>query len=186
MLLLLAPLFLSAAFLKEARAAKGPLPQAEAMEVETVTVSATIMGVNFLYRTVTLAGSDGKLRTYKVSREVVNFDQLHPYDVVKVTAIDSLAVFLRKSDAPASAGEADSVALAPKGALPGGVIAESKEVTAKISAVNRRSRQVTLNFVGGDKRTVKVHRSVDLAGVRAGDDVTVRLTEALAVVVEKP
>ena len=40
---------------------------------------------------------------------------------------------------------------------------------------------------GGEKpRTVKVGREVDLSQLKAGDEVSARITEAMAIVVEKP
>ena len=44
---------------------------------------------------------------------------------------------------------------------------------------------MTLQFVDGSK-TLTVGKKVDLAKLKAGDDVTVRVAEALALVVEKP
>ena len=166
-------------------ASTGRAVQEGGVEVETTSVSVTIMGVNYAQHTLTLS-MPGGLKTFKVSKEVANFDQIRAYDKVKVTLVEALAVFLRKSSDPASAGETEMVALAPKGALPGVVMADAKEVTAKITSLNRKNRTATLLFVDGEKRVVKVNRSVDLSGVRVGDNVTARLTEALAIVVEKP
>ena len=87
---------------------------------------------------------------------------------------------------PPNAGEDAEIALVPKGAKPGVVMAETAEVTARVVAVDSMSRRVTLQFVDGTTKTVRVDPDIDLANVAPGDAVTVRITEALAVLVEKP
>jgi len=160
---------------------------AGAVEVEAVTSSASVLAINFPNRTLTLVMPDGSKQQYKVSKEVNNFNQINVGDKVSATLVEALAVYLRQSGAPASAGEAETVSLAPqaKGAEPGIVMTDTKEVTAKVQFVDRKNHTVTLKFDDGSRKTVRVNKSVDLAGVKAGDDVTVRLTDALAVVVRK-
>jgi hypothetical protein len=77
------------------------------------------------------------------------------------------------------------VALAPKGARPGIVMANTVAVTATVKTVNARTRKVTLQFADGTSRTVTVGKAVDLAKVSPGDNVTAQLTEGVAIVVEK-
>jgi hypothetical protein len=170
-------------------AAKSMLGQeaAGAVEVEAVTSSASVLAINFPNRTLTLVMPDGSKQQYKVSKEVNNFNQINVGDKVNATLVEALAVYLRQSSAPASAGEAETVSLAPqaKGAEPGIVMTDTKEVTGKVQFVDRKNHTVTLKFDDGSRKTVRVNKSVDLAGVKAGDDVTVRLTDALAVVVRK-
>jgi len=48
------------------------------------------------------------------------------------------------------------------------------------------SRRVTLQFVDGSTKTVRVNPDIDLANVAPGDAVTVQVAEALAIAVEKP
>ena len=78
------------------------------------------------------------------------------------------------------------VALAPKGAKPGAVMAETTEVTAKVLSVDNKTNQVTLEGVLGNQHTFTVAKNVDLSGVKVGDSVVVRYTQALAILVEKP
>jgi hypothetical protein len=169
--------------------AKGGIGQeaAAAVEVDAVTASASVLAINFPNRTITLVMPDGSKQQYKVSKEVNNFDQINVGDKVNTTVVEALAVYLRPSSAPASAGEAETVSLAPKakGAEPGVITTDTKELTAKVQAVNRKNHTVTLKFVDGSSRTVRVNKTVDLTGVKPGDDVTVRLTDALAVMVQK-
>jgi preprotein translocase subunit YajC len=157
-----------------------------AIVVDTTGMTATVTAIDKLNRRITLVAPDGRRATYKVSKEAINFDQIRVGDRVKATVTEELAVFLRKAGTPPSAGEGAEVALAPKGAMPGGVVAETAEVTARIMAVDTMSRRVTLQFVDGTTKTVRVNPDIDLANVAPGDAVTVRITEALAIAVEKP
>ena len=153
--------------------------------VETYQASATVAAINFDTRKVTLLFSDGHQTTYKADKQVVNFDQIKVGDQVKATVIEELAVFLGKTKAQLSAGAGAAVALAPKGARPGIVMADTAEVTATVTAVDAETRTVSLQFVDGTRKTVKVGNSVDLSKVGPGDSVTAQLTEAIAILVEK-
>ena len=166
--------------------ATAPSAEPGAIVVETAGMTATVAAIDKINRRITLVAPDGKRATYKVSKDAINFDQIRVGDRVKVTVTEELAVFLRKAGTPPSIGEGAEVALAPKGAMPGGVVAETAEVTARVVSVDTMSRRVTLQFVGGSTKTVRVNPNIDLANVAPGDAVTVRITEALAIAVEKP
>jgi hypothetical protein len=153
---------------------------------ETVQMTATVTAINPAKRTVTLTGPSGQAVTYKAGPDVVNFDQIRVGDQVQATLIEEIAVFLRKPGGPPSAGEAATVGLAPRGGKPGVVMADTVEVSARVVAVHSVNRKVMLRLADGRTKTVAVGNSVNLAAVKPGDDVVVRLSEALAVLVEKP
>jgi len=104
---------------------------------------------------------------------------------VDITITEELAVFLG-AGAPPSAAGATTVALAPVGAKPGGVMADTVQVTAKVTAIDAKKRKVTLALPDGTSKTVKARKQINLAGVKIGDNVTVQHTESLAITVEKP
>lgn len=158
-----------------------------AVAVTTVTVAATVDAVDAAQRIVTLKWPDGKIKTLKAGPEVRNFDQIRVGDQVKSTFVEELAVFVKKSDAPPSAEETTTVALAPLGAKPGVVMADTRMITAKIEAVNYKNRTVTLKGPEGNTKTLKVGKNVkNFKDVKKGDEVAMRYTEAMAIIVEKP
>jgi hypothetical protein len=161
-------------------------PMGRIIATETTTATATVQAVDRAKRTVTLRSPDGTTSIYKVPKEAVNFDEIEVGDQVKATLVESLAVALRKADEPPSAGESQAVALAPKGAKPGGIIVDTAQLTARVTAVDMAKRTVTLVGPAGNRRTLKVGPNVDLTKVQPGDNVVVRYTEALALMVEKP
>jgi hypothetical protein len=161
-------------------------PMAGLIAMNTTTATATVTAVDPAKRTVTLRSPDGTTSTYKLTKYVRNFDQIKVGDQVKATLVDSLAVVLRKTSEPPSIGEEEAVALAPKGAKPGVVVANTRELTARIQAIDTSKRTVTLMGPAGNTVTLKVSPDVDLTNVQAGDNVVVRYTEALALLVEAP
>ena len=154
--------------------------------VETYKVTATVTAVDAASRKVTIVTPDGTKTTFKAGPEVVNFAQIQVGDQVKATLAEQLVVFVRKNGDPANDGTAAAVALAPVGAKPGAVMANTEEVTAKVEAIDLAHHKATLRFPDGKTKTFKVRPDVDLTKAKLGDEVTFRTTEALAILVEKP
>ena len=156
-----------------------------AVMVETFTMTATVTAIDAIKRKVTLTTPDGKRTTFKAGPEVVNFNQIQIGDKVKAMVTEEIAVFLSRDNAPPSASETTVVALAPVGAKPGMLVADTIQITARIIAIDSNKRKVTLQFPDGRTKELKVRKTVDLTGLKPGDDVTMRLTEGIAIVVEK-
>jgi hypothetical protein len=162
-------------------------PDAEgAIEVEALTATSKVTAVDPAKRTVTLTNDAGQTSTYKIGKKVRNFDQIKVGDEVKATLLESVAIMVSKSSAPPEAGERDLVAVAPKGAMPGVIMAKTRQITAKIVSVDPQARTVTVEGPMGGKPTIKVGPKVNLDQLQNGDDVTLRVTDALAIRVEKP
>ena len=155
--------------------------------VETTTVTATVDAVDAASRNVTLKFPDGRMQVFEAGPEVRNFDQIKVGDQVKATLAESVAIFVRKSGEQPSAGEARAVKVAPKGAKPGVVLVGTTEMTAKVEAIDYKKRTVTLKGPEGNVKTFTVDKSVKkFSNVKVGDELVVRVTDALAIVVEKP
>lgn len=163
-----------------------PQPMGAAV-VDVVKMTATVERVDVATRMVTLKGPKGNLVTFKAGEAVKNLDQVKAGDKVVARYLESVAVFVRKSGEPPSAGELDAVGVAPKGAKPGVVMVQTDEVTAKVQAVDAKKRSITLMGPEGKTKTFKVDPSVKrLNEVKKGDDITLRVTQALAIDVVKP
>jgi hypothetical protein len=153
--------------------------------VDTYTNSATVTHIDATHRKLALKFANGARRTLKCGPEVVNFNQIKVNDRVNVTLVNELAVSIGHGKAP-SASATDAVALAPVGAKPGAIMANTVQLTAKVTAINTGTRMVTLKLPDGSSKTLKVDPAVDLAKAKVGDNVTVRHTEAMAITVAKP
>ncbi|MCK9196916.1 MAG: hypothetical protein M0P16_08040 [Syntrophales bacterium] len=168
------------------KAAKKPAGEPGAMVVDTVKATAKVTAIDAAKRTVTLAMGD-KSKTITCGPEVINFDQIKVGDLLKVTFVEAFAVYIQKAGAPAGGEEVKTVTLAPKGAKPGMLVTDTIVLKAKIDAVNAKKGTLTITTAAGETKTMKVAKNVKgLKGLKKGDDIVVRYTEALAVVIEAP
>jgi len=157
-----------------------------AIEVGAITATSKVTAVDPANRTVTLTNDAGETNTYQLGKNVRNFDQIKVGDQVKATLLESVAVAVTKSSAAPDTGARSVVAVAPKGAMPGVIMAKTRQITAKIVSVDPQARTVTVEGPIGGKPTIKVGPNVNLGELHAGDDVTLRVTDAFAIHVEKP
>jgi hypothetical protein len=155
--------------------------------VETITSGANITAIDKANRTFTLRGNDGKTRTLKAPPEMKNFDQMKVGDQVKATYAQEMAFNVRKAGMPPVADEAAAVVAAPTGDKPGVILAESKTITGVVTAIDYKTRMVTLKGPKGNELTFPVKKEVKgLKNVKKGDDVVISYTEALAISVVTP
>jgi hypothetical protein len=157
-----------------------------ALAAAAIHVTATVVALDPAKRSVSIVGPLGQTNTYICGPAVRNYDQIKVGDKVKATYVESVAVAASPASAPASVGGGGAIAVAPKGAMPGVVMAKTIEITDKIEAIDTATRTITLEGVMGHPKTVKAGPHVDLAALKTGDDVRLRITQALAIRVEKP
>lgn len=154
--------------------------------VNTVDVSARVTAIDTADRKVTLLGPEGNRFTVKVGPAAVNFDQIRVGDLVNVTMTEELVVYLDEEGASAPDRSVGVVALAPKGAQPGGLMAGTTKVTAIVKAIDQTGRTATLQFEDGSSKTFPVRDDIDLSQRKVGEKVVFQVTEMIAISVEKP
>lgn len=154
--------------------------------VETYQITATVTAIDAQNRKVTLVSQDGKKEVFKAGPEVVNFNQIQVGDQVKATATEQLVVFMATDAPPQDQGAMTMVSLAPVGAKPGGMVADTVQVKATIAAIDLKKHKATLEFPDGSKKTFAARKDVDLTQRKLGEEVVIRCTEAVAITVEKP
>ena len=153
--------------------------------VEVVKLTGTVKAVDPQNKTVTVEGSGG--RTVTVNAENArNLDQVKVGDKVNLRYTEELALFVQKSDAQPSATQTDTVALAPKGERPAGMMARTVEVTGSVESINAKKRTVSVKGPAGNVRTFHVDKAVkNFDQIKKGDQVVLRVTEAVALSVVK-
>jgi hypothetical protein len=149
-------------------------------------ITATVEAVAADTRKVTLVMADGKKSDYTAGPAVANFNQIKAGDQIKVTALQAIAVALRKGDEPAEDSAAAGVALAPLGDKPGMLIGDAVAVHATVKALDTEARTATLEMPDGSTKTVQVRADVDMSKAAIGDKVAIKLVEALAISVQAP
>ena len=148
-------------------------------------VQARVEAIDYAKRTVTLKTDKGSV-TLEVGPQAKNFDQVKVGDKVTADFYNSAAVYVRRVDEAPSANESTVVEYAAPGAQPSGVIVRTKEITARVDAIDPKTRMATLTGSAGNSVTFKVDDAVEnLDRIKAGDQVVVRYTEALALSVDK-
>lgn len=151
--------------------------------VQTMEITAKVAAIDAANRKVTLVSDDGIKQVIKVGPDAINFDQIRVGDQLTVTVTEELAVEL---GAPGDTDEAALlVALAPAGAKPGGLIAGAVQVTGTITAIDTVQRTATLKFDDGTSKTFPVRGGVDLGRYQVGEKVNFRVTEMIALRVQK-
>jgi hypothetical protein len=158
-----------------------------AVIAEAITVTAAVQAVDPATRSVTIKLADGTTKTFKAGKDMKNFDQIKAGDQIKATFFESIAVFVRKSHEQPTADETGTVRVAPKGGKPGIIVTDTAEVTAKVEAINYKNRTITLKGPEGKAATFNVDRRVKrFMAVKVGDELVVRVTDAVAIAIETP
>lgn len=154
--------------------------------VDVLKWTGTVKAIDMEKRTVLLEEASGKTLSLN-AKNARNLDQVKVGDKVNVAFMEELAVYVRKADAPPEKGAFQTVALAPKGGMPGGVIADTVEIQANVEGINYWKRTVTLKGPEGKVKEFKVSKKVkNFKKIKKGDQVVMRLTEALALEVVRP
>ncbi len=152
----------------------------------TARREAIVESVNRETREIRVVDANGKIHTFVAGDMVANFDQIEPRDRIVTEYLESVAVFVAPAGTP-ELGDMGLVEVAPLGDKPGIAMADTFMVASKIDAIDTESRVVTLRGEDGFQTSIKVADDVDLSEVNIGDEVRMRLTEAVAIkVVEAP
>ena len=152
----------------------------------TARREAIVESVNRETREIRVLDAEGKLHTFVASAMVANFDQIEPRDRIVTEYLESVAVFVAPAGTP-ELGDAGLVEIAPLGDKPGVMMADTYMVAATIDAIDTSERLVTLRGEEGFQTSLNVADDVDMETFKVGDEVRMRVTEAVAIsVVEAP
>jgi hypothetical protein len=153
---------------------------------EKINLTGKVISIDKATKTVVVEGEQGRQVSIKAPADAPNFDQIKVGDPVAATYIESIALAITPvADAEPGASALTAVVTAPPGATPGGVMAEQIQLRAVVKAVDTKTRSVTLDVPNGGERTLKVGEGLDLENVQIGQQVTVTLTRALAISIDK-
>jgi len=150
-----------------------------AMVADQVEAIVTVTKVDKQARKVTFRGPKGNLATLDVPPEAQNLDRVKAGDRYKMAYAEAVAVTLTRGGQPQQTAE-ERVALAPKGANPGGAKMRTQTVSGVIDAIDYKNRQIALRGPKGNTVSLPVSSDVkDFESVKVGDMITVVYTQAL-------
>jgi hypothetical protein len=150
----------------------------------TVQVSAQVVAVDRRTRTLSLKGPDGRVADIVAGREVRNFDQIHPGDMVVARYVQALSLELRKTTGPRDITAAAEAARAAPGERPAAVVAGQVTAVADVVGVDPAKMIITLRGPRGNVVDLHVQNPDHFKVVKKGDQVLVTYTEAAALSVE--
>jgi hypothetical protein len=147
---------------------------------------ATVETVDQQTRTVLLRGPTGALLTVHAGPEVRNLPQVKPGDQVVVRYAEAVAARIVRPGDPAPESTT-TMARAASGERPAGLVVDHIRRRVTIEGVNPANN--TVSFIGPDRvpRTVAVRQPAMqdfLRTLKAGDEVEITFTEAVALSVE--
>ena len=147
------------------------------------SIEAQVTAIDMATGKVTLQDEQGNQRQLTVTNQAVNLDQVEVGDKVLVQIAEEVAVFMREPGMPFEAADRSVSVKSPVGAKPAFLLADTKDVTAVISAVDIEQRRVTLQFSDDVDRSVPVRPDVQLSQDLVGRTMVIRTTNALAITV---
>jgi hypothetical protein len=155
--------------------------------INPIVTTNPVLAVDAPHRRVTLKNSaTGKARQSPAGPQVVNFGLIKPGDVVKATVVERTSIFFKPDTQTQTLKDSSLVVRGVAGGQPDAIGVNALDFTAKILDINDWTDEVT--FVTGDgiPHTIPVGEYVNLADFNVGDEVGVRVTEAMAILMEKP
>jgi len=152
----------------------------------TIHRTATVEAIDLDKRVVTLKGPKGDIFDIVAGEQVKNLAQVKVGDTVEATFYESIAVQVYKPGQMPQ-GATATVAkerLAKPGEKPAGIVGSQVTVTATIESISPNKTSVTLKMADGKLKAVKIQDKKNLDNVKVGDEVSITVTEALAIEVK--
>src|SRR4051812_28113428 len=154
--------------------------------VDVIRASGTVTKIDAAKRKISVDLDDGKHKTIKIDKSVRNFDQIKVGDKLKLAFTEEMLVAVGKSSDPVGADGAGMVAVAPKGAKPGGMMVETASMTGKIVSVDPEKHHLTIQDTDGKDRKLKISKkATNLDELKPGETIEVTVTDALAIEIVK-
>ena len=162
---------------------QGAMPKM--VEASVVTVRGTVEAIDKEKQTVTLKGPKRSL-TIKV-KDPQKLEAIKVGDPVIGKYYESLMIEVKKpGESAPGVSTQTATATSKPGEAPGGAIGQQVTVTATIVAIDKKAKTATIKGPEGNTVTVKARDPKNLNKVKAGDNVDITYTEALAISLDKP
>jgi len=153
-----------------------------------VSLTASVEGIDYTNREVTLKGPLGNEVTFTVDQRVKRLDEVKVGDSVRADYYISIAAEIRKPTAEEEKNPIvllDAAGKAPPGSSPAAGGLRRFKVVTTIEGLDRPTQTVTVKGPRGRYLTARVADPSRLTQVRIGDHIVITYTEALAVSLEK-
>ena len=150
--------------------------------LSTVVRSEVIVeAVNRETRELKLIDPQGNRFVVVADDRVANFDQIQPRDRVITEYLESVAVVIVPEGVEAPVDDAGYWNVAPAGDKPGVEGVETRLMTAKVRKIDEAERLLIVEDEYGLVTRLQVSEDAPLDMVSVGDEVRLRITNALAI-----
>jgi len=154
---------------------------------DSVVITAEVVAIDKADRTITLLGSDGNILDLEVDESARNFNQVKVGDMLKAEFYESVAIYIGEKGTQPNEEAGIVAGRSAKGEKPAAVVIEVIDVSVIVKSINKFKRSLKLEMPNGHVVTTKVDKSVKaFDSLKKGDSIHVRLTEAIAISIEKP
>jgi Cu/Ag efflux protein CusF len=154
--------------------------------VEAYKIPVMISDIVPASRRVTLIAPDGSRNTFTAEPDDSTFGRLKVGEKVEATVTRQLVVSLLMNGAPLSESQATAAVLAPGGTESGAMKSDTLQRTARIGAIDKKGRRVTLRFADGTSTAFDVRKDVELSRLKTGQEVLIRTSSAVVLTLGKP
>lgn len=153
---------------------------------EAAEIVAEVISIDRENRMVTLKGESGKVEEIKFPEEMRNFDRIEVGDVLEASYFKSVVLSLGEPGSTPEANAKAVAAQAEEGEKPAEIVMETSNLSAKVLAIDKEKRTVTLEKPDGTSVTLNVDPSIEgFDTVKVGDTINASVTKSIAISVEK-
>lgn len=155
--------------------------------VEADQISTKVVSVDAANRQVVLEGPEGRQATVQLTEKAKNLDNLKPGNQVDIKVTRAVAAYLDTDvdkGLPGTTERTGEVRAAPGSANPGGEAYRQVQVQLKITHIDLKKNQVTLENPSGQSKTLDIERpevQAKLKDLKIGQSVYVTYTDILTV-----
>ena len=159
--------------------------QIKTLPGETITVTATVEAIEQTTRSLTLKGTDGKLRTMTVPKDVKRFSELKVGDTISARYYENITLRVKPPGEPAVDTESQSLTPTP-GQGPGGSRSTQRVLTVTITAIDPAVPSITVTGPNNWTYSSRVEDKAALKQVKVGDRLDITWTAAVLVSADAP
>lgn len=154
-------------------------------KVDGVSLTAEVMDIDRADRTLILRKDDSMVFALEVSQAARNIDQIEIGDILKLDYGESISLYFDGPGQKPRSNDDMALSRSAEGEKPAGTVVEMVNVSAKVLAIDKGKRVVTLELVDGKQMDTKVDPSVKAFDtLKVGDLIHTRHTKVISISVE--
>jgi len=154
--------------------------------VESCKIPVTVAALDPASRKVTLAAPDEPQTTFTAGPDFGSFDRLRVGEQLQAAVARERSVFVRRDGPPPQADLSVAKELIKDIKQPSILRSDTVEKTAKVTAIEPRQNEATLQFADGTIKNISVRSDVNLFSFEVGQEVVVRTRSVAVLIPGKP